>query len=170
VSSENHSGEFSDNVEYNLKQITSWRHVDVEEEVLTSQGQYGCDAQVMLMGEEIDTDEESSKEMVDFIMNQGSPGGYEFEGGGSTEDDGQQLSSVLEESYQENNDDTDDLELWLDCDDEWDEGTVVVIGRTHFFTGDMRTYDGMPATNTMDAKDRVFGEGTNAVGRRKGSS
>lgn len=170
VSSENHSGEFSDNVEYNLKQITSWRHVDVEEEVLTSQGQYGCDAQVMLMGEEIDTDEESSKEMVDFVMNQGSPGGYEFEGGGSTEDDGQQLSSVLEESYQENNDDTDDLELWLDCDDEWDEGTVVVIGRTHFFTGDMRTYDGMPATNTMDAKDRVFGEGTNAVGRRKGSS
>ena len=166
--SENHADEFSDNAEYNLKQITSWRHVDVEEEVLTSQGQYGCDAQVMLMGEEIDTDEESSKEMVDFIMNQGSPGGFELKEGGSIDNE-PQFSSVLEESNQETNDATEDLELWLDCDDEWDEGTVIVIGRTHFFTGDMRNYDGMPATNTMDAKDRIFGEGTNALARRKGS-
>jgi hypothetical protein len=43
-----------------------------------------------------------------------------------------------------------ELEQWLyGEDDEYDEGTVVVIGRTHFFTGEMRQYVGMPATSAF---------------------
>jgi hypothetical protein len=32
--------------------------------------------------------------------------------------------------------------LRLDDDADSDEGTIVVIGRTHFFSGEMRCYDG----------------------------
>jgi hypothetical protein len=43
-----------------------------------------------------------------------------------------------------------ELEQWLyGEDDDYDEGTVVVIGRTHFFTGEMRQYVGMPATSAF---------------------
>ena len=43
-----------------------------------------------------------------------------------------------------------ELEQWLNGDDdEYDEGTVVVIGRTQFFTGEMRQYVGMPATSAF---------------------
>ena len=40
-----------------------------------------------------------------------------------------------------------DIEAYLADDEEdiVDQGTVVVIGRVHFFTGDARTYQGMPA-------------------------
>lgn len=160
--------EFSDRAEYNLKQTASWRRVDIEEETLTTQGQYGCDALVMLIGEEIDTDEESSKEMVDFIVSQGSPGGYELMGKKELIDEVPKLLIEPETNDENSNDTTEELELWLDCDDEYDEGTVIVIGRTHFFTGDMRTYNGMPATNTMDGKDRIL-EGPHGSVRRKGS-
>ena len=61
-----------------------------------------------------------------------------------------------------------DLENWLDQDDEGvDEGTVVVIGRTHFFTGEMRKFVGMPATSVMDAKDRAMG--VSGAARRRGA-
>lgn len=62
----------------------------------------------------------------------------------------------------------DDLELWLDNDDDFDEGTVVVIGRTHFFTGEMRAFVGMPATSVMDGKDRMLGDQVSGAARRRG--
>jgi len=166
-SPENQFDELSDNAEYNLKK-TSWRHIDIEEETLTTQGQFGCDALVMLMGEELDTDEQGSKEMVDIIMRQGSPGGFELMGEEEAASDGMLPTSSDNEAKDDT--DTDDLELWLDGDDQFDEGTVIVIGRTHFFTGDMRSYNGMPASSAMDAKDRVVGEGVHASARRKGSA
>lgn len=150
--------------QFNLK-MTSWRQADIEEETLTNQGQFGCDALVMLKGQEIDTDKEASKEMVDILMAQGTPGGYELEEEELPNDEPLPSTST-KESY----DDVEDLELWLDADDEYDEGAVIVIGRTHFFTGEMRTYTGMPASSAMDAKDRVLGEGTHASARRKGTS
>ena len=43
-----------------------------------------------------------------------------------------------------------ELEQWLyGEDDEYDEGTVVILGRTQFFTGEMRQYVGMPATSAF---------------------
>ena len=163
--SENQLDEYSDNAEYNLK-MTSWRHADVEEETLTAKGQFGCDALVMLMGEEVDTDEEGSKDMVDLIMSHGSPGGA-----CDLMDEGaQSYEKVPLSAEDKDDDDVEGLELWLDGDDEWDEGTVIVIGRTHFFTGEMRTYNGMPASSAMDAKDRVLGKGVHSSARRKGSA
>jgi hypothetical protein len=38
-----------------------------------------------------------------------------------------------------------DIELWLDNDEDWDEGMQVIIGRTHFYMGDQRNYRGTPA-------------------------
>ena len=168
-SPENQFDEFSDNTEFNLKP-TSWRHADIEEETLTCQGQFGCDALVMFMGEELDTDEEGSKEMVDIILSQGSPGGYELLEKEAEASDGLPPESfVKHKSNDEQDNGTEDLELWLDNDDEWDEGTVIVIGRTHFFTGEMRAYSSMPASSVMDAKDRVPDEAVHALARRRGS-
>ena len=70
--------------------------------------------------------------------------------------------------------DVSDIEDWLNLDDDWDEGTQVIIGRTHFFTGEQRTYKGMPASSAIDSKDRSTGEAGGAVSglarRRRTSS
>jgi hypothetical protein len=166
VLSNNQLDDFSDNPEYNLKKISSWLKVENEEEMLTTRGQFGCDALVMLIGEEVDIDEEGSQEVVDLIMRRGSPGGYELMEQEVSND--MSLPASLNVAN-DGDDDTGNLELWLDSEDEWDEGTVIVIGRTHFFSGEMRMYAGMPASSTVDAKDRILGEGVNASARRRGS-
>ena len=60
----------------------------------------------------------------------------------------------------------------MNDDDEFDEGSQVVIGRTHFFTGDRRTYQGMPVSSVVDAKDRSMGDqgSVSGLARRKGAS
>jgi hypothetical protein len=167
TASEEHD-DFSDNLEYNLKKTSSFLKVEHEEATLTAQGQFGCDALVMLIGEEVDVDEEGSKEVVDLIMSRGSPGGYDLMEQEASND--LSLPASLNSANDGQNDDTGNLELWLDSDDEWDEGTVVVIGRTHFFSGEMRTYGGMPASSTVDGKDRVLGGAVHASDRRRGSA
>jgi hypothetical protein len=167
VLSNNQLDDFSDNPEYNLKKISSWLKAENEEEMLTTRGQFGCDALVMLIGEEVDIDEEGSQEVVDLIMRRGSPGGYELMEQEVSND--MSLPASLNVAN-DGDDDTGNLELWLDSEDEWDEGTVIVIGRTHFFSGEMRMYAGMPASSTVDAKDRVLGEGVHASARRRGSA
>ena len=58
---------------------------------------------------------------------------------------------------------------WLSEDDDYDEGATVVIGRTQFFMGDMRQYTGMPASSTIDGKDKKFGENVSGSARRRGA-
>lgn len=50
------------------------------------------------------------------------------------------------------------LEQWLNDDEDFDDGSTVIIGRTHFFTADQRVYPGMPASSNIDLKDRMTGE------------
>ena len=50
---------------------------------------------------------------------------------------------------------------------DWNKGATIVIGRTQFFLGQMREYVGMPASNPIDAKDRVLGQGVSGAARRK---
>ena len=45
------------------------------------------------------------------------------------------------------------VHLFALADDNFDEGTVVIIGWTHFFTGGQHTYSGMLASSHVDAKD-----------------
>ena len=48
------------------------------------------------------------------------------------------------------------IEAWLDDGDGAleDEGATAVIGRAQFFMGAMRDFIGMPASSTIDSKDR----------------
>jgi hypothetical protein len=64
-----------------------------------------------------------------------------------------------------------DLERWLDSDDDEseDEGATAVVGRAQFFIGAMREFIGMPASSTIDQKERIMGGGINSVARRKGA-
>ena len=65
-----------------------------------------------------------------------------------------------------------DIEEWLDREEDDnldDEGATVVIGRAQFFMGAMRDYVGMPASSSMDAKNRIMRGGVSAVVRRRGS-
>ena len=118
--------------------------------------QYGCDAAVMFVGEEIEIDDEITKKMFEQTMEEGVPcaGDPEnYQPGRFAQTD---ITDELdEEEDDDDDDDTDDddddddipEELrdifdWLDDgDDPLDEGAVVVVGRTHFFEGEMRLYD-----------------------------
>jgi hypothetical protein len=119
---------------------------------------WGLNAKIMLLGEEIEQDEEANREMVQKILEEGEAGGLDL-----TND-----YTVLEDEEES----TSDIMKWLDEDDGFDEGTQVIIGRTHFFTGDQRAYKGMPATSAVDAKDRSLGDTGNVSGfaRRRGST
>eukprot|EP00535_Pseudo-nitzschia_heimii_P007512 CAMPEP_0197188338 /NCGR_PEP_ID=MMETSP1423-20130617/17634_1 /TAXON_ID=476441 /ORGANISM="Pseudo-nitzschia heimii, Strain UNC1101" /LENGTH=572 /DNA_ID=CAMNT_0042640145 /DNA_START=223 /DNA_END=1942 /DNA_ORIENTATION=- len=105
---------------------------------------WGCNAKIMLVGEESEQDVVVNEEMVDRLLEQGEIGGGDISMDFTILDD-------EEESVT-------NIEKWLDEDDDFDEGTQVIIGRTHFFTGDQRNYKGMPATSVVDAKDRSLGE------------
>lgn len=152
-------------------QKTSWvsHGVGDEERSLHDDEQFGCDSVVMLMGEEVEMDQGLNQEMVNFVCEQGQAGGVGEE---------KQNQEVPAQKYpdwaiqlKEKNGNVEELAHWLDEDDEFDEGTVVVIGRTHFFTGEMRKYVGMPATSATDAKDRTSmgADGISGAGRRRGA-
>jgi hypothetical protein len=154
---------------------TSWMsHVAGEDERnFQLDEQFGCDAAVMLMGEEEPTDRDLTQEMVNFICEKGEAGGFEDTQKKKKYDNGQQQQQQQQrwsEPLDIKNGNMEDLEYWLNQDDEgYDEGTVVVIGRTHFFTGEMRKYVGMPATSAMDAKDRAMGGSVSGAARRRGA-
>lgn len=143
-----------------LSAKTSWlSHAQDEEQNLSSDGQFGCDAMIMLFGEEADLDdptETSLEEMIEILATEGEEGGYGKE---ATEDDGERegVSTAIDR--------------WLEEDDDFDEGTVLLMGRTYFFTGEMRLFVGMPATSVMDGKDRLTGDtAISGATRRRGST
>lgn len=119
---------------------------------------WGCNAKIMLVGEEIQQDDTANEKMIDQLLEKGELGGGDISMDFTILDDEEE--SVL------------DLEKWLDEDDDFDEGTEVIIGRTHFFSGDKRNYIGMPATSVVDAKDRSLGDAGSVSGlaRRRGAT
>ncbi len=118
---------------------------------------FGCNAKIMLVGQEAAQDEAANQKMVVKLLEEGEAGGMDISADYTILDDEEESTS--------------DIERWLD-DDDYDEGTQVVIGRVHFFTGDQRFYKGMPATSSLDAKDRSMGESGSVSGlaRRRGAS
>ena len=110
--------------------------------------QIGCDALIMLEGEELKMDKTYNEAMANIIAQKGYIGGYGT------------LKNTTETEFEAENSNSDDdvVHKWLDSfDEEEDEGTVIVIGRTHFFTGEMRMYMGMPAVSSGDEHGRTFG-------------
>lgn len=147
------SEEHEDNREYQLRK-TSWlSHVQDDEKNLQD-NQFGCDALIMFMGEEMEVDDEYTKEMVDLLTEKGEPGGC--------------CSVHWDVELHDGDGSVDELEKLLQEDEDYDEGTVLVMGRTHFFTGEMREYVGMPATSVTDAKDRILGDAVSGAARRRG--
>jgi hypothetical protein len=104
---------------------------------------WGCLAQIKLMGQELEQDEDDNSDMVKRLLDEGTPGGmdisYDF--------------TVLDDEDES----TQDLLSWLNDDEEYDAGATVIIGRTHLFSGEQRIYPGMPASSTVDSKDRKSG-------------
>jgi hypothetical protein len=102
--------------------------------------QFGCDAAVMLLGEEIEQDEEVNEIMMDLLLQEGTPGAGDpspltFD----KNEQNSKLDSVSRIPTDLNSES--DLLAWLNDDEDLDEGTTVVIGRTHFFSGEMRSYE-----------------------------
>jgi len=113
--------------------------------------QFGCDALIALYGEEIQIDERETALMAQLLHEKGTEGGY---------CNTATLDVELESDSEDNR-----IEDWLE-DDEIDEGTVFVMGRVHFFTGEMRQYVGMPAFSPVDFKDKVLGSSVSGAARR----
>jgi len=122
---------------------------------------WGCNAKIMLMGQEQDTqdgdgdDGEDGKgsiaKQIQLLLEEGQVGGNDISNDYTILDDEEEINAS-------------DIEMWLDNDDDWDEGMQVVIGRTHFFTGDQRNYRGMPASSAVDSKDRSMGDTSRVSG------
>lgn len=135
---------------------------------------FGCDAAIMLIGEEIEMDDLVNEELANYVMREGEAGGY-----GRNVDDlkliedwcneepflddrGDDKERVRTNNYElkldEKGGDWLEIEEWLDGDDDEDEfedGTAIVFGRTHLFTGEKRTYLNMPASS-IDESESSF--------------
>jgi hypothetical protein len=132
---------------------------------------FGLDALVMLMGEEIEMDDYANELMANMVMEQGIAGGLErrlLEGemgklnpyNGENQNEQQQKKPEprkaqyfvnYERQLDASEGNWEELDDWLDDDDdEYDEGTVMVIGRTYFYSGEARSYSGMPASSKAD--------------------
>jgi hypothetical protein len=137
---------------------------------------------IMLVGQEVPVDDDEGREMTRLICERGEPGGADRSRpsdrtGGKESVDRSNSPNATSSSTRNNDlneeqvDDCEGLLQFLDEDDV-DEGTVVVIGRTHFFTGEMRHYVGMPATSTTEQQASITTTGssgdTGAL-RRKGA-
>jgi hypothetical protein len=152
--------------------------------------QMGCDAMIMLVGQEVFIDDEEAREMTRLMCERGEPGGVdrrrlrpldrpeeESEAKDLLQSSLRQkqrnpMSNALDVSGEEAGSDCEDLLQFLDEDDV-DEGTVVVIGRTHFFTGEMRHYVGMPATSITEGQASIITTGSSGdtgAQRRKGAT
>lgn len=149
---------------------------------------FGCDAIVMLMGEELEMDDEGNELLANLVWEEGIPGGFRFEEDGM-KSPGKPLvhdEVPLEEDEIDDDKNSDDqpysrygtygrkldskegdyeeLLAWLDGDDDDEDstdeiGTDVVIGRTHMFSGEKRMYTGMPASSTAEEADGSLGLG-----------
>ena len=122
----------------------------------------GCSALIMLYGEEMDMDDELNQEIANLVAQKGEDGGFgrqQQSTANSAVADSTPMPSMSSsmDSMDIQNGGIKDIEAYLANEDEDapDEGTVVVIGRVHFFTGDARIYQGMPATSTRQETSTI---------------
>lgn len=122
----------------------------------------GCSALIMLYGEEMEMDDEMNSEIANLIAKTGEDGGFVQQQEGlpvpptqkspapSSMDATPTWSADVDNLNLVRNGQIDDIEAYLaeDEEDDHDDGTVVVIGRVHFFSGNARQYQGMPADTT----------------------
>jgi hypothetical protein len=79
-------------------------------------------------------------------------------------------SSYGVETVEGDDDNEQFLQSWLEEDEDVDDGATIIIGRIQFFMGEMRQYTGMPASSTIDGKDRALGDNNvSGSARRRGA-
>jgi hypothetical protein len=160
--------DFLDNREYMMFHQKSYQSGNAwginDEEWRLNVKQFGCDALVMLVGEEETMDDELNQEMVNLLCERGISGGYNI-----SEAEANVLAERNSQKKVASGDISAKLDMWLSEDDDFDEGSVVVIGRTHFFTGEMRNYVGMPAFSATDGKYRALSDKPGS-GRKAGAA
>eukprot|EP00978_Attheya_sp_CCMP212_P002250 scaffold4645_cov50-Attheya_sp.AAC.2 len=143
----------------------------VVEQLLSTSDQFGCDAMVMFMGEEQVEDLcEEDAALLDLLMvKEGETGGMQIvlDNYDTIASTTASPSSLTQKNYPKEEESWE--EFLSEEEDDWDEGATVVIGRTHFFMGELRHYVGMPSSSTMDGKDRILGDSVSAVAKRKGA-
>ena len=159
--------------------------LEKDNDIFTALGEYGCDAMIMLNGEEWQL----------MGNNTGTNSGYydswksysknlinnESSGDDRWEEEDTLLMDFTNDPWDRDRDSVDDREIrdsnryyeqeyvqeWLNDDEDLDDGATIIVGRTQFFMGEMRKYVGMPAYSPMDGKDRILGDGVSALDRRK---
>ncbi len=158
---------------------------DGDDDTFSTTGAYGCDAMIMLKGEEWhllkkDVNKINSNTKNDILTETQESKTQTADSFHLAEEDeerimklllspaalpgGQRTGSTTHSSIEEEEDDY--LQHWLEEDDEIDDGATIIIGRTQFYMGEMRQYTGMPASSTMDGKDRALGKVSGAARRR----
>jgi len=152
------------NSEYKLNKFQGGDDVG-DESWLMSRDEYGCDAMVMLAGEEwqLQSKEDYAEQqnLMDLVMSEaGEEGGASLMKDGSDDDTTKHDVDKTLPS---------DVESLLSDDEDWDEGATIVIGRTQFYMGEMRQYIGMPASSTIDGKSIILGNESSASARRRGA-
>jgi hypothetical protein len=127
----------------------------------------GCSALIMLFGEEMEMDHELNNEVANLVAEKGQDGGYarsnhvdtnelEETSSEAPSDETKSSTATTWSADVANLDlsqhgDIRNIEAYLADDGEYDDndaedsGTVVVIGRVHYFSGNAREYNGMPA-------------------------
>ena len=179
----------SENREQNLRRMHG---TDSDKTTLTNEGEYGCDAMIMLLGEEwqllqrqklleyedsneescedekVDIyDEQSEEQILNLLM---SDAAYS---GGDGYNSNILYDSTSPDNIRSSTDEDIDEEylhhLLDEEDDDIDQGATIVIGRTQFMLGEMRQFVGMPASSTMDGKDRTLNDDVSGSARRRGA-
>lgn len=179
----------SENREQNLRRMHG---TDSDKTTLTNEGEYGCDAMIMLLGEEwqllkrqkllenegsneekyedekVDIyDEQEEEQILKLLMSDAA-----YSGGDSYNSNIQYDSTspdIINSSAAEDIDEEYLYHLLDEDDDEIDQGATIVIGRTQFMLGEMRQFVGMPASSTMDGKDRTLNDDVSGSARRRGA-
>jgi hypothetical protein len=146
----------------------SWLSRSQDEEQNLQRGEeYGRDAMVMLVGEETEDDSTEEMAVLSSQKEEKCNGDYSL----VENDDADEECNVKNETWNRviaSDLNVSALEQWLDAGDEdFEEGSVVAIGRTRFYTGENRIYLGMPATSNMDGQDRSLGASLSGAARRK---
>lgn len=163
--------------------------------ILNSKGEYGCDAMIMLQGEEhqliqkqtteindnnadstsheeikasVHLDEKDEAQIMELLMSPAAIAGGQHEPAGISPDT-EADANTDELSLGSDNDVLQSL-LGDDDDEDDDDGATIIIGRIQFFMGEMRQYTGMPASSTIDSKDRAIGDdNVSGSARRRGA-
>lgn len=189
IDKQSYDDDFDHAIETNReKKLRRIYGTDSDRTSLSNEGEYGCDAMIMLLGEEwqllqsqarLESNaqdceslkskknvEEEEDQMFQLLMSDAASPSGELD----TNIHFDPINPIINDLSNAEDIDEEYLYHLLDEDDEEiDHGATIVIGRTQFMLGAMRQFVGMPASSTIDGKDRTVGDDVSGSARRRGA-